>query len=475
MAHSRIPYERIHLVGIGGVGMSAIATVLLGRGHRISGSDLAENVFTRRLRAAGADVAVGHAAGHVDGAELVIVSTAIRAENPEWREARRRGLPIWRRGRALAQILKAGRALAITGTHGKTTTTAMAGLALIDAGLDPTVLVGADVPGLGGNARVGAGPWLVAEVDESDGSLVESRPELAILTNVEPDHLDYYRDLAHLTETFEAFLGRLPPAGVAIGCLDNPPVQCLFSRWGGPRRTYGLDHPGADLTARGIVHPSGLGGVAFEAVHHRRSLGEVRLRIPGRHNVANALAVILAGLEIGLDFETVAASLSRYGGADRRYQIKGACGGVTVIDDYAHHPTEIKATLAAARARLAEPPAGRIVGVFQPHRYTRTASLGPEFGPAFREADTLVVTDVYAAGEDPIAGVDGQVIADVVARDGHPDVHYVAQPADVVEFLKPRLRAGDLLFTLGAGDIWRVGEDLLRALAEREGTLRAAG
>lgn len=449
--------------------MSAIASVLLSRGFQVSGSDASENDGTRRLASAGAAVFHGHRSENIDGADLVVTSSAIRPSNPERQAAADRGRPIWRRAKVLAEIMRAGKGLAISGTHGKTTTTSMMSIALLEAGLDPTALIGGDVPLFGSNARCGAGEWVVAEADESDASMLEMDPDRVVVTNIEADHLDYYRDLDHILDTFANFLSRIRPGGKAIACIDCPNVRKLLAMGNWPVLTYSLRDSKADICARDVRHLVQGGALRFTPVFRGQALAPVRLKIPGLHNVANALAVILTALDLGCDYDAVARALSLYTGAKRRFQVKGISQGVTVVDDYAHHPTEIRATLAAARASLkTQKQARRIVGIFQPHRYSRTASLAIEFGQSFVDADMIVVTDVYGAGEDPIEGVSGSSIFKHVMTSGHPDAYYIPRQVDILEFLRPRLREGDWLFTLGAGDVWRVGENILSDLKSRE-------
>lgn len=462
-------YRKIHFIGIGGVGMSAIASVLLSKGFHVSGSDASENEVTRRLTKAGARVFQGHRAENIEGAELVVTSTAIRRDNPERMAAEIAAVPIWRRAKVLAEIMRGGKGLAVSGTHGKTTTTSMAAIALTEAGLDPSALIGGDVPLFGSNARTGSGEWVVAEADESDASMLEMDPDRVIVTNIEADHLDYYRDLDHILETFATFLRRMRPEGKVIAGIDCPSVRKLLAMDRFPALTYSLRNSKADIYARDVRHLVQGGALRFTAVYQGKPLGTVRLQIPGLHNVSNALAVILTGLDLGCDFESLARGLGRYTGAKRRFQLKGESQGVTIVDDYAHHPTEIRATLAAARAAIKkQKQSRRIVGIFQPHRYSRTQSLATEFGQSFGDADVIVVTDVYSAGEDPIEGVSGSSIFKHVITSGHPDAYYIPKQIDVLEFLRPRLREGDMLFTLGAGDVWRLGENILTDLRERE-------
>lgn len=449
-------------MGIGGSGMSAIASVLLGRGFEVSGSDLSDNRTTRNLARGGATIFGNHAAGNVAGADLIVVSTAIRKDNPEYVAALERKLPIWHRSEVLAAIMRSNRSIAVSGTHGKTTTTTMMGLALLDAGLDPTVLVGAEVNAFGGNALTGHGDWTVAEADESDGSFLRMNPDRIIITNIEAEHLDYYRDLEHVVETFGAFLSHLRPGGKAIACLDSPPVAELLQRTGAPALTYSLHSDSADVVAKNIERMTGGAMSSFDVIFKGENLGRVQLRLPGLHNVSNALAVMATGLDIGCPFEQLASALGRCEGARRRFEFKGDAAGVRVVDDYAHHPTEVRATLDAARTCGALRNGGRLVAIFQPHRYTRTARLANEFGHAFGEADLTVITKVYAAGENVIDGVSGENIVQSCLAMGQPNVRYIDGEEKLLDFLEAELHEGDLLLTLGAGDVWRTGEAYLR-------------
>lgn len=455
-------FRNIHFIGIGGSGMSAIASVLLARGFNVSGSDLGENDLTRKLAAAGARIDRGHKAEHVRGADLVVTSTAIRSENPEREEAERLGLPIWRRARVLAAIMHGGRSVAVSGTHGKTTTTSMLGLMAWQAGLDPTVLIGGELNDFGGNARCGKGEWVIAEADESDASFLEMHPDRIITTNIEADHLDFYSGHEAIVATFKQFFGGLRPGGKIIACLNDPTIATLTATGEWPIITYGIDTPGADMRAEDVAMEGPR--TRFTPVWRGQRLAEVELKVPGRHNVLNALAALACGLDIGAPYEPMRQALAIFSGARRRFQFKGCRAGITVIDDYAHHPTEIAATLAAARSRL--PKGGRLVGLFQPHRYSRTRSLAADFGKALQGADMVIVADVYSAGENLIEGVSGQLVFDQVVASGHAQAFYVASLEETPAFLASHLTGGDMLLTLGAGNVYRVGEQLLERLGD---------
>lgn len=460
--------QRVHFIGIGGYGMSGLAQVLLAAGASVSGSDLKESERTERLRAAGASIHIGHDARLVHDAHAVVYNTDIPAHNPELQEARRLQLNLLHRSDLLARLLNVEGGIAVTGTHGKTTTTAMIGLLLVDAGLDPTVIIGADVQALGGNARVGRGSHVVAEACESDRSFLRYRPGIAVTTNVEREHLEFYDgDFAQVLAAFAQFLDQVRPGGLAVLCADDPNLRTLGQRLAGapgaPRIIwYGLE-AGADWTARAVTPQEG--GMRFEAVCRDQVLGLVNLGVPGRHNVQNALAALAVGAALGVGFDRMAATLAAYRGASRRFEQIAATGGVAVIDDYAHHPTEIRATLAAARPRTA----GRLIAVFQPQRYTRTQLLMQEFAGAFSEADLTVLTEIYAPpGQEAIAGVSSAVLADLIRqREGRP-VELITDKEAIVRFLLASVRPGDTVLTMGAGDIWQVARELGRRLQENQ-------
>lgn len=440
--------------------MSALAHILLEDGYPVSGSDLQLTPVTERLAAMGAVIYRGHAAAHVGpGVERVVVSTAIRKGNPEVEEARRRGLPVLRRAELLAELMRRQVGIAVAGAHGKTTTTAMVALVLEKNGLDPTVVVGGQVPALGGSARLGGGRYLVAEADESDGSFLLLEPRLAIVTNIENDHLDYYGTMEQVEAAFRRFIRQLEErGGLAVLCTDDPRVKRLADEERVAAATYGLTGQ-PDYTARALsLAPD---GSRFSVVASGRELGEMRLSIPGRHNVLNALAACAVADTLGLAFSGVAAALRDFGGVQRRFQRVGEAEGVVVVDDYAHHPSEVRATLQAAR-QVAE---GRVLVLFQPHRYTRTAHLHREFGPAFAGADRVLVSEIYSAGEEPIQGVSGRLVAQAVAQAGGPPASFHPTLAEAVEALAREVRPGDLVLTVGAGNVWQAGPALLERLA----------
>ena len=452
----------VHLVGIGGAGMSALARVLLARGAAVSGSDIKESRGVAALRALGARVAVGHRSENLDGARVVVVSSAIPASNPEVLGAREQGIPIMQRAQVLALLMRERRGIAVAGTHGKTTTTSMIAMVLRHAGLDPTFLIGGDLNEVGSNAHAGSGEWLVAEADESDGSLLWLAPEIAVITNVEADHLDYYRNEGEIRETFVAFAHNLPQEGgtVVVG-LDDHGIASLLPRLGRNTVTFGTT-VAADWT--GEVVERGPGGQRVLVRHGGESVGEMTLSVPGAHNVRNALAALAASAIVGVPFGVAAEELASFGGVQRRFQLRGSAAGVTVIDDYAHHPTEVRATLESAR----EQGWARVVAVFQPHRYSRTLHLGRELGAALSSADLAVVTDVYGAGEQPMPGVAGKAVVDgLLAARPRARVAYLPRRGEVAGFVASRVEHGDLVLTIGAGDITMLADEVLHALAER--------
>ncbi len=451
-------YQQIHFVGIGGAGMSGIAEVLLTLGYRVTGSDQKRNEAVERLERLGAKVFVGHAASQVEGAHVVVYSSAVARDNPELQAARQRGIPVIPRAEMLAELMRVKYGIAIAGTHGKTTTTSMVGAVLAEAGFDPTIVVGGRVTALGANARLGQGEFLVAEADESDGSFLKLTPTIAVVTTIDAEHLDYYRDLAAIREAFLSFVNEVPFYGAAVLCADQPEIQALVPRVDRRVVTYGLDGP-ADLVAAAL-RLQGL-HARFEVLHRGESLGELSLQVPGAHNVANALAATAVGLDLEVPFPVIQRALGAFAGVQRRFQVKGEVGGILVVDDYGHHPAEIRATLAAARRGFDR----RLVVVFQPHRYTRTYHLHAEFLTAFEDADVLVITDIYPAGEPPISGVHARVLAEDIAARATREVRYVGDRGELVELLLHTVRPGDLVLVMGAGDIGGVADQVLARLA----------
>ena len=455
------PGMHVHLVGIGGIGLSAIARVLHGWGYRVSGSDAQPTALTRALAAEGIVVYAGHRAEQVMDADAVVVSSAIPEDNPEVIEATRQGLTLVNRERFLGELTRGKTTIAVAGTHGKTTTSAMIAWILTQAGLDPTFIVGGVLQNLGSNARAGAGSLFVIEADEYDRTFLGLRPEVAVITTLEHDHPDCYPTFAEMRTAFRLFVERVAAGGLLIVCGEDTEGKALADhpRGRGCRvETYGLE-PVWDWWAQGVQ----LGNsAAFEVGREGKHLGICALQVPGRHNVLNALAALAASSEVGVDFGFAAAALTRFRGTERRFEVKGQAGGVTVVDDYAHHPTEIRVTLSAARLKY---PGRALWAVFQPHTYSRTLALLDGFAAAFDDADHVLVTGVYAARESDSLGVSG---ADVVNRMAHPDAQYMASLDDVVATLVDQVEPGDVVITLGAGDGYLVGERLLQSLHERQ-------
>jgi UDP-N-acetylmuramate--alanine ligase len=451
--------RRIHFVGIGGIGMSGIAEVMLDMGYQVSGSDLRLSGVTQRLASLGAMVVEGHSKGNVGEVDVVVISSAVKEDNPEVLAARERKIPIIRRAEMLAELMRMKYGIAISGTHGKTTTTSMIGLVLSRAGFDPTIIVGGIVKSIGSNAQVGQGEYLVAEADEFDRSFLKLTPTIAVVTTIEAEHLDCYKDLEEIKKAFAEFANKVPFYGSVALCLDEKGVQAILPRIEKRYITYGLSSA-ADVQAREMAF-KGL-ATEYEAYAKRERLGRVTLKVPGVHHVKNSLAAIVVGMELGVPFKDLAESLSGFSGVYRRFEIKGEKNGVTVVDDYGHHPTEIEATLRAAKEGFGR----RVVAVFQPHLFSRTRDFHREFGSAFYQADVLVVTDVYPAREQPIPGVTGEMVAKAAKEFGHRDVHYVEDKNAVAEFLEGIVKSGDMLITLGAGDVYKIGERFLKGKKE---------
>ena len=443
--------KRIHFVGIGGMGMSGIAEILMSQGFIVSGSDLHKSETTEHLASLGARMCIGHDAAHIADAEVVVYSSAVKPlDNPETVAALERKVPIIRRAEMLSEVSRLKYCLAIAGTHGKTTTTSMCGHVMMKASMDPTVIVGGRLKGLGGtNARLGKGDWIVLEADEYDRSFLQLLPTIAVITNVEADHLDIYSDLDDIKGAFVEFANKVPFYGTACVCLDDPGVRAILPSIKRVVVTYGLSAQ-CDVRADDITFNER--SSRFTLIYNDSPLGEIELIVPGDHNIRNSLAACAIGLLCDIPFEVIRDGLADFGGVYRRFEIKGEKGGILVIDDYAHHPTEIKATLAAARRGWKR----RIVAVFQPHTYTRTRDFYAEFATSFDDADVLILTDVYPAREAPIEGITGKLIADAARDAGHRNVHYVADKDDVPALLKDLVSEGDLVLTMGAGDIWEV-------------------
>jgi UDP-N-acetylmuramate--alanine ligase len=454
--------QHIHLVGIGGSGMSGIAEVLLTMGYKVTGSDLQYSDTIRRLEELGGRVFIGHHESNVGDAQVVVISSAVSLNNPEVLHARSRVIPVIPRAEMLAELMRLKYGIAIAGAHGKTTTTSMVASVLAQAGLDPTVVIGGKVNALGSHARLGRGELLVAEADESDGSFLRLSPAIVAVTNLDREHLDHYGSMESLVDTFVEFINRVPFYGLAVLCIDDERIRAMLGRVVKRYQTYGLQEPAGapkpDFRATDISIKKW--ETEFRAQYRGRTLGPFRLSIPGVHNVSNALAAVAIGMELEVPIDLIRKGLAAFTGVERRFHLRGEKGGVMVVDDYGHHPTEIKATLTAAKQGWGR----RLVVLFQPHRYTRTRDLAEEFGTAFGEADAVFVTEIYPAGESPVPGISGEGLANAIRASGHPSVTWVDRKELLVERVLPSLKAGDLVVTLGAGDIWKVGPQLLERL-----------
>jgi UDP-N-acetylmuramate--alanine ligase len=459
--------QRIHFVGIGGIGMSGIAEVLLNLGYKISGSDLKSSAVTERLASLGAIIFEGHLAQNVEGAEVVVTSSAISPENAEVAEARKQHIPVIRRAEMLAELMRLKYGIAIAGMHGKTTTTSMIAAVLAAGGLDPTVVVGGRVDAMGSNARLGKSQYLVAEADESDRSFLKLSPILSIVTNIDREHMDCYRNMRDVRQTFLEFMDRVPFYGMIVACNDDPILRKLLSQVQRRVLTYGarrgsdfLIRPGAIEPQPGEHRPLTHFRVSYRAKH----LGEFVLHVPGAHNVLNATAAIAVGIGLDIPVETIQSALKSFRGVDRRFQLKGMIAGISVIDDYGHHPTEIKATLAATR----QCGFGKIHVIFQPHRYTRTKELMEEFTTAFHDADSLRILDIYAASEKPIEGVTGEALATRIRDVSAQNVRYGTSFAEVADAVSSEAEPGDVILTLGAGSVSQLGTLILERLQARQ-------
>ena len=468
--------QRVHFVGIGGIGMSGIAELLSNLGYAVSGSDLTPSEVTGRLQMLGVRVATGHEAGHLGDADVVVYSSAVRADNPEIVEAHRRRIPVIPRAEMLAELMRLRSGIAVAGSHGKTTTTSMVALVLERAGLDPTAVIGGRLSAFGSNARLGGGKYMVVEADESDRSFLRLTPTVAVITNIDYEHLEAYRGFDDLCQTFLDFANKVPFYGAVVACLDDSHVRALVPAITRRVITYGLDADAADVRGLNVtqadgvwqcrvVPGAGLKDAAGLNAQPPSPLCTLRLSVPGRHNVQNALAAVAVGLELGVDITVLAEALAAFKGADRRFQRLGEAAGVLVIDDYGHHPTEIRAVLEAARASLGR----RLIVAFQPHRYTRTERLLDQFGPALSKADQLVLADIYAAGEAAIPGVTVDVLAGAVRPYFGERLHLARTIDDVVSAVVRLAQPGDAVITLGAGSIGTVGPRVLDALTRGEG------
>ncbi len=454
--------HRIHFIGIGGSGMSGLAEVLLNMGYEVSGSDLKATDVTDRLVSLGGRVFAGHAASNVEGSQVVVYSSAVKPDNPELSAARAAGVPVIARADMLAELMRMKYGVAIGGSHGKTTTTSMVAVVLQRGGLDPTIVVGGRLKTLGANAQLGHGRFLVAEADESDGSFLRLAPAVTVITNIDREHLDHYKDLDDIRQAFTYFANRVPFYGVSVLCVDDDNVRGILPNLTKRHILYGT-RPGAEI--RGVDLKLLAHGSVFQVEAAGRMLGTIELHVPGRHNALNAMAAVAVGLELEIAFSHIAEALAGFRGVGRRFELRGEAAGVRVYDDYGHHPTEIAATLAAAKGL-----GGRVLVVFQPHRYSRTEALREEFGRCFADADQAWILDVYAAGEPPIPGISGKTVVDSAHTQGATHVHFTPSHAEAAEAAVREARAGDVLLTLGAGDVSKLADTLLAGL-RRAGTV----
>ncbi|WP_027396288.1 UDP-N-acetylmuramate--L-alanine ligase [Anaerovibrio lipolyticus] len=449
--------KKVHFVGIGGAGMSALAKILVEKGYNVSGSDVKESVMTGILRDLGAKVFIGQRAENVQDTEAIVVSSAIRENNPEVVEAKRLGLKRLHRSDVNAFLINNSKGIAVAGAHGKTTTTSMLGVSLDYEGVSPSIIIGGEVDYLGSNAKLGKSDYLVSEADESDGTFLKYYPYIGIVTNVENDHMDHYGTMENIIKAFTQFLNQIREDGWGVVCFDNENIRNIVKNVNRKIVSYAIDHE-ADYVAANIKADAS--GTSFDVIHKGENLGTVKLNVPGRHNVLNAMACVVTGITLGQSVAQMAEGLTMFNGAKRRFQTKGKAHGVWVVDDYAHHPTEIATTLKAARQTQPK----RLVCAFQPHRYSRTQLLQKEYGSCFKDADLLVLTDVYSAGEDPIPGVDGELLVKEVAEQTGQKTVYIKDKKEIAAYLKSIAQEGDLIMTMGAGDIVKCGEELVELL-----------
>jgi UDP-N-acetylmuramate--alanine ligase len=463
--------QHVHFVGVGGIGMSGIAEVLVNLGFRVSGSDLKHSSVTDRLAQMGVQFSEGHRAENVGDSQVVVRSTAVRDDNPEIIEAQRRSIPVIPRAEMLAELMRLKpHSVAVAGSHGKTTTTSMVSTVLGNAGLDPTIVVGGVVGAFGSNAHLGTSDLMVVEADESDRSFLMLTPTIAVVTNIDREHMDYYHDMDDVRLCFTNFVNKVPFYGSSVLCLDDPNVQAIIPHIERRRMTYGLSAQ-ADVSAHGIRYDSSFGST-FTVWRGSDVVGEVSLRVPGVHNVYNSLAAIAVGFELDVPFDQIADALNSFTGASRRFQLRGQINDIMVIEDYGHHPTEIRVTLAAAKIGSG---GRRIVVLFQPHRYSRTHDLMQEFARSFNNADTLFITDIYAASEDPIEGVTAETLTSAITRFGHKDARYVGKLEDAAAALHAHVQPGDLVLTMGAGTVNRVADQLVELLNGEAKTAKKDG
>lgn len=456
-------FERVHFVGIGGVGMSGIAEVLQNLGYEVGGSDIRESETTKRLRSLGININIGHKAENIRDAHVVVISSAVSSENPEVRESRERSIPVIPRAEMLAELARLKYGILVAGAHGKTTTTSLIASILAEGNLDPTVVIGGKLKGIGSNAKLGQGEYLVAEADESDGSFLKLSPTIAVVTNVDREHMDFFKSIEEIKAAFLSFVNKVPFYGLCILCGDNDHVNDLVPHIERRYITYGL-REGLDLVARN-VHTNGVKSL-FEAKLNGKSLGTFEVPLIGIHNISNCLASVAVAVEIGMEVNSIRQALRNFSGVHRRFELKGTVSGIKVIDDYGHHPVEINATLKAVRDAIVQKKkngseVGRLFVLFQPHRYSRTRDLLSEFIEAFADADKVVLMDIYPAGEKPLPGISSEILFKGI-KDMNIDIEYIRNRVDILSYLDLELKNSDTLLTLGAGDVWKVGEEFLK-------------
>lgn len=450
--------KHIHFIGIGGSGMSGIAEVLFNLGYKVTGSDVKASDTTGRLERLGITIFISHKPENINGSDVVVYSSAVKKDNPEVIFAKEKLIPVIPRAEMLAELMRMKYGIAIAGTHGKTTTTSMIATILGAQGMDPTVVIGGKLNSIGSNARLGKGEFLVAEADESDGSFLKLSPTIAVVTNIDREHMDHYKDMDEVKATYLTFINKIPFYGCAILCLDHPNIQGLIPKIARRHITYGLTAQ-ADFSARDIETTEMK--TYFDVWRRGKNMGRVMVKVPGEHNVYNALAAIAVAMELDIGFEQAKDSIANFSGVERRFHIKGVANGITIVDDYGHHPVEIKATLKAAKDGWKQ----RVVAVFQPHRYSRTQDLFHEFLSAFNDADMLILTDIYAAGEEKIPGISSEILYNNIKTYGHRDVVYIPDKKDIPDYLNKIAKPGDMVITLGAGDIWQVGEEIMQKMS----------
>ena len=449
--------KHIHFVGIGGIGMSGIAEVLLNLGYKVSGSDMNLSDTTKHLKDIGAIIYKGHAASNIAGADVVVISSAVSQENEEVKAAKKLLIPVIPRAEMLAELMRLKYGIAVAGAHGKTTTTSIIATVLTRGNIDPTVVIGGKLNSFGTNAKLGQGDFLLAEADESDGSFLKLSPTIAVVTTIDEEHLDYYKNLDAIKKAFLSFVNKVPFYGIAILCLDDKNIQDIIPSVEKRYVTYGFsaqaDFAGKDIELKGFES-------SFKVINRGKDLGRFILKMPGLHNVYNALAAVAVGLELEIDIDAIKKAFAEFSGVQRRFQVKGEINGVMVVDDYGHHPAEIKATLAAAKSGWDK----RTIVIFQPHRYTRTKDLMKDFATAFYQADVLILTDIYAAGETPIEGVTGERLYETIKGHGHKEVMFIKNKNEIPDYVLKMLKKDDIVITLGAGDVWKIGGEIVERI-----------